>query len=121
MRQDYSCERSKRNTGTIATLLPIIAGTVLLLLSGVSAQAQNAFVRINQVGYVTTQAKRAYLISKTSESGATFVVKNSANATVLGPAAIGGSLGTWGSFTVYPLDFDGITAPDTYTITVTGP
>ncbi|HVI19558.1 MAG TPA: cellulase N-terminal Ig-like domain-containing protein, partial [Gaiellales bacterium] len=36
--------------------------------------AGSAYVRVNQVGYSTSAAKRAYLMSSTSESGATFSV-----------------------------------------------
>ena len=50
--------------------------------------AQSAFVRVNQVGYVSGAAKRAYLMSSGVESGATFVIKNSSGSTVFGPAAV---------------------------------
>ena len=58
-----------------------------------------------------------------SESGATFVLKNSSGGTVFGPAAIGANLGSWsGSYPdVYPLDFDSFTAGGTYSISVSGP
>jgi endoglucanase len=100
--------------------VPLSALGFLLLLAP-SAWAQNALVRVNQLGYATGAPKRAYLISKSSEAGATFVLDNSAGTAVFGPAAIGASAGTWGSFTVYPLDFDAVNSAGSYTISVTGP
>jgi endoglucanase len=65
--------------------------------------------------------KRAYLMTSTTETGATFKLTNSSGTSVFN-AAIGAKLGSWGSFSnVYALDFDSVTTPGTYTITVTGP
>ena len=56
------------------------------------ALAQTAFVRVNQVGYLPTQTKRAYLMSSASETGATFSVKNSSGTTVFsGPIGANGT------------------------------
>src|SRR5215467_11617844 len=88
----------------------------------ITAFAQSAFVRVNQVGYGSGQTKRAYLMSSGAETGATFAVKNSGGVTVFsGP--IGANLGSWSrSFgNVYALDFDTVTAAGTYTISVTDP
>jgi endoglucanase len=86
----------------------ILARAVLLLAAASSLspclQAANAFVRVNQVGYEAGSQSRAYLMSRTSESGAVFRVVNSSGQTESsGP--IGSSLGLWGKFTVYALDF----------------
>ncbi len=100
--------------------------TILLatfsVLAGVQlAQAASAYIRINQVGYVSGASKRAYLMSTAAETGATFAVKNSSGATVYS-ASVGSSVGAWGSYTdVYALDFDGVTSAGTYTIAVTAP
>jgi hypothetical protein len=59
------------------------------------AQSQTAFVRVNQVGYVSGASKRAYLMASGVETGATFSIKNSSDTTVFGPAAIGANLGSW--------------------------
>ncbi len=108
--------------------LPIIIGTataVPLIAVGIGATAQaataTAYVRVNQLGYPDA-AKRAYLMSSTAETGATFSVKNSAGSTVY-TAAIGANLGSWSSSypDVYALDFDSVTTPGTYSISVTGP
>ena len=57
------------------------------------------------------------------ETGATFVIKNSAGTTVFGPTAIGQNVGSWSrSFPdVYALDFDNFLTAGTYTISVSGP
>ncbi len=84
--------------------------------------ANSAFVRVNQVGYPSAASKRAYLLSSAAETGAVFSVKNSAGATVFS-APVGASLGSWSnSFkSVYALDFDGVSAAGSYTISVSGP
>ena len=95
---------------------------ILLVLATAIASAQSAYVRVNQVGYVAGNAKRAYLMSSGAEAGATFSVKNSGGTTVFGPAAIGAALGSWSTNykNVYALDFDSLTTSGTYTISVSG-
>ena len=84
------------------------------------AWSQTSFIRVHQTGYVASSPKRAYLMSSASSSGASFSVLNSNGAPAYS-AAIGASQGTWGTFThVYALDFDSVTAPGTYSISVTG-
>jgi len=87
------------------------------------AHSQSAFVRVNQVGYVSGAAKRAYLMASGAETGATFSIKNSSGTTVFGPAAIGANLGSWsnGYPDVYALDFDSLISAGTYSIAVSGP
>src|SRR5947209_6146228 len=96
--------------------------TSFLILFTCAAFAQTAFVRVNQVGYVSGASKRAYLMSSAAETGATFVIKNSSGSTVFGPAAIGANLGSWSTAypDIYALDFDSFVTPGTYTISVSG-
>jgi endoglucanase len=94
---------------------------LILFATANPAHAASAYVRINQVGYVSSATKRAYLMATGSESGATFRVKNSSGTTVYS-AAVGASLGAWGTFTsVYALDFDSVSPAGTYTISVASP
>lgn len=104
-------------------LLPATLPVVALLILTSAALAQSAFVRIDQVGYVSGGSKRAYLMASAAETGATFAVKNSSGTTLFGPISIGANLGSWsGSYPdVYALDFDGLVTTGTYTITVSGP
>jgi endoglucanase len=82
-----------------------------------------AYVRVNQVGYVSGAAKRAYLMASAAETGATFSILNSSGSTVFGPRAIGANLGSWSNSypDVYALDFDTFVTTGTYTISVSGP
>ncbi|MBR7838236.1 glycoside hydrolase family 9 protein [Actinospica durhamensis] len=85
------------------------------------AAGATALVRINQLGYAAA-GKRAYLMSSTTETGATFSVLNSSGAVVY-TAPVGANLGSWSSAypDVYALDFDSVTTAGTYTISVSGP
>src|SRR5262249_21302067 len=89
---------------------------LIFFVMAAAAYAQSAFVRVNQVGYVSGSSKRAYLMASGSETGATFAVKNSSGSTLFGPAAIGANLGSWSTTykNVYALDFDTFTAAGTY-------
>jgi len=103
-------------------LLHLVRSTLTLLLGAGIAHGA-AFVRVNQVGYISTAGKRAYLMASAAETGANFVIKNSSGSTVFGPAAIGANLGSWsgGYPDVYALDFDSFTTAGAYTISVSGP
>jgi endoglucanase len=93
------------------------AGTAL------SAPAPNsAFVRVNQVGYPAAASKRAYLMASTTETGASFSVRNSGGETEFSNQ-VGADLGSWNSTYshVYALDFDAIATTGSYTISVSGP
>jgi len=89
--------------------------------SGAPTTDVGAFVRVNQVGYPSADAKRAYLLASVPETGASFVLSNGST-NVFG-APIGADRGRWSAAFphVYVLDFDGVTMPGTYTIEVTGP
>jgi endoglucanase len=101
-------------------LLPIACGLVFMI---VPAWGQNAFVRVNQVGYKVDAPKRAYLMSTQAEVPGSFTVRNSQ-----GTAVFAGSItaaqdhGGWGNFPhVYALDFNSVTTEGTFTIAVHGP
>ena len=101
-----------------ALAVPLLA---VALPNAAHAATGTAYVRINQLGY-SAAAKRAYLMASKAEAGATFSVINSSGTSVYsGP--IGANLGSWSSSypDVYALDFGSVTAPGTYTISVTGP
>ena len=91
-----------------AALVLAVAATLAAAGSVPPAESavSSAFVRVNQVGYPTTGAKRAYLMSSVNQAGATFTVRSTSGATVTGTA--GPSLGAWSNTYgfVHPLDFD---------------
>ena len=115
----------KRSTTSRSHRFRILTATACLLPFSLTTQAQSAFVRLNQVGYVSSAAKRVYLLASGAETGATFTVKNSSGATVFGPTAIGANLGSWSTKypDVYALDFDSFVpaASGTFSVSVSGP
>ena len=98
----------------------LTCGTFLAAATSASA-AQEAFLRVNQVGYSSTAPKRAYLMSNFDENGAAFAVKDESGTTVL-TGTVGQSSGSWSTAfpDVYALDFDGVQAPGRYTLAVPG-
>ena len=96
--------------------------TALILLVGVPvSMGAGAYIRVNQVGYASGGSKRAYLMASAAETGARFAVTNSGGTAVFS-GSVGASIGAWGNFPqVYALDFDSVSAPGTYTISVASP
>jgi endoglucanase len=101
-------------------LLALSAGALCPLAARATA-ANTAFIRVDQVGYAATGSKRAYLMSRRKETGATFSVRTAEGAVVFS-STIGGSLGSWSRHFnhVYPLDFDAVQGPGNYTVSVGG-
>jgi len=84
----------------------------------VPAQSVSAIIRFNQVGYALDGPKRAYVMSRSDLSADTFVVANSAGLTAFS-GTLGQVPGSWSQFAhVYAVDFDQVSAVDTYTISV---
>jgi endoglucanase len=90
-----------------------------LFLTALPIHAVTGYIRVNQIGYEAGLSMRAYLMTTSAVSGASYVVKNSAGSTVASGTA-GATLGAWGTYSIYPIDFNLSTA-DTYTILVSGP
>jgi len=109
-----------RPTLALASILALAAA--ILTVVPADAVTPSAFVRVNQVGYPTASAKRAFLMSSDVETGATFDIRDASNASVFS-AAVGSDLGSWSMAYphVYALDFTSFTASGTYTIAVSGP
>src|SRR5579883_97752 len=113
--------------GSVALMLVAVAFVLssyfLKGAMGAAHASGSAYVRINQVGYITGETKQAVLLASGSESGATFSVVNSGNGQTVYKAAIGASQGSWSSAfpNTYLLDFSKVQAPGSYTIQVNGP
>jgi endoglucanase len=118
--------RLRHPSRLLLVLLLVAASAGLALVRSAApafAATASAFVRVNQVGYVDTSPKRAYLIASAVETGATFSVKNNSGATVYS-ASIGPDLGQWNNTYshVYALDFAALSTAGTgYTIVVSPP
>jgi endoglucanase len=97
---------------------------LLVLIAVPTLRAEKAeFIRVNQVGYETGQNPyRAYVMSTTPETAATYKVINSKGA-VADSGKVGALLGTWSgknhSYSVYAIDFK-VPGGDIYTIHVKG-
>jgi endoglucanase len=104
--------------GRLARTCVAIA-SVLLFFGASVGGAENAFVRVNQLGYEAGCGGRAYLMATGSESGAIFHVVNAHGESVFS-SVIGAKLGVWGKFTVYALDFT-VGDAGAFTIEVNGP
>src|SRR5580700_10616285 len=81
-------------------------------IAALPAYAVTGFIRVNQIGYEAGLSARAYLMTSSVVSSVSYAVKNSAGSTVAS-GSVGATLGTWGSFSVYPIDFT-LSAADTY-------
>lgn len=124
MGAEYRTRIIAARSGRLALLAAVVlAASGLHPATARSAPAPSAaFVRVNQVGYPSTASKRAFLMASVAETGATFTVSNASGDPVL-TAPIGANLGSWSSTfpNVYALDFDTVTTPGSYTISVSGP
>jgi len=102
-------------------MLALAACCIGLLPGTAAAAGGSAFIRVNQVGYPSASPKRAYLMSRRSETGQTFTVRSREGAIVFS-GTVGAPLGSWSRrfAHVYALDFDGVQAPGTYTISLGG-
>jgi endoglucanase len=116
---------SLRPSFRLAALLSIAA---MILANPHAAHAQSAYVRVNQVGYETGNTPfRAYLMSTSTLSAATFKVINS-KGSIEYSGNLDALLGTWShsntlTYYVYALDFavpGGDPSEDLYTISVSG-
>jgi endoglucanase len=87
-----------------------------------AAGAQQAFLRVNQVGYPPAAAKRAYVIANFEDAGAAFTVERSDGTPVLA-GALGAPQGSWSETfpDVYTIDFDQVQASGSYRLVLAGP
>ena len=85
-------------------LLQIVLLSACFCIAALPAFALTGFIRVNQIGYEAGLSARAYLMTSSAVSSVSYAVKNSAGSTVAS-GSVGATLGTWGSFSVYPIDF----------------
>ena len=108
----------------VAVLVLAVAATLAAAGSVPRAESavSSAFVRVNQVGYPASGAE-ARLPDVAGDRGRRDRSLSAARAARRVTGTVGPSLGAWSNTYgfVYPLDFDGTTAPGTYTIAASGP
>jgi endoglucanase len=99
--------------GRLVVAAGLLAGAIL----GRDAAAAT-YVRVNQVGYESGQAARAYVMTTAAVTSESFQVLD-ASGRVAASGTVGPTTGTWGSYHVHPVDFD-VKAAGIYTIRVAG-
>jgi endoglucanase len=97
----------------------VIVGS--LASAGPGIAEGRAYVRVNQVGYVTNGPKQAYLLSAADHAGETFDILD-ASGSVAFSGAVGADRGAWNDRFghVNQIDFDGFTAAGTYRMRAAG-
>src|ERR1700730_1071773 len=98
----------------VAIMLLVCLTLVWLSQSAVfiSHASGNAYVRVNQVGYLRNETKQAILMASGPESGATFRVIDPSNGKTVYSAPIGASQSNWSKTfpNTYLLDFSQVQA-----------
>ncbi len=107
----------------VLAILLVLSGLMALQAPGVTFAAGNAYVRVNQIGYLNGETKQAVLMATGTENGGTFNVVNTATGKSVHSASIGANLGKWSkSFPdTYLLDFSSVKKSGSYMIQVSGP
>lgn len=92
-------------------LLILIACVLLTHIT----HAQDAWIRINQLGYASSGIKVAVYGAKNNESLEVFEVVDAASSVVVFNGKVGRNFGAYGPFqTTYRLDFSAVKKPGTY-------
>jgi endoglucanase len=112
----------KRHVTSLATVAALGVVGALLVPGSTAYAAASAQLRTDQVGYLPSDTKIAYLMGTSALSGETYKVINAAGTTVAGGTVTTSSRGSWNSSypDVYPINFSSVTAAGTYHLTVSG-
>src|SRR4029450_6814903 len=116
----------RRRLGGVRGLSAVVAAGVLVAAFVVATlpadAAVNGVVRLDQVGYLSGEAKLAYLMTTARVRGAKFTVLDSSDAGVKSGSVSPISRGAWNKTypAVYPIDIRSVTKAGTYRIQVTG-
>jgi endoglucanase len=113
---------SRSRTHSLLLLIITVVACIFCVFLGAvpafGASAVTPYIRVNQIGYEAGLSMRAYLMSS-KVSGVSFTVTNLAGQNVAS-GSVGATLGRWGKYSVYPIDFR-VSTPGVYTISVSGP
>ena len=113
-------QRVGRVAGLRAALVVVVSAPILVMVaphpSGAATTAAPQ-VRVDQIGYPSTSAKTAYLMSAGSCSGSPFSVRTTGG-TLVYTGTAGASQGRWNTRYKYvcPLSFDAVSGSGTYTV-----
>ncbi|QMU70914.1 glycoside hydrolase family 9 protein [Streptacidiphilus sp. P02-A3a] len=117
--------RSSIRRPDLRTLLALAVGTGLVTAVvplASAAAATTGQLRVDQVGYGTSDTKIAYLMTTAAVSGETYKLVNSAGTAVASGSVTTSSRGSWNSAypDVYPIDFSTVTTAGTYHVVTSG-
>jgi endoglucanase len=107
---------------TAASTVVALAAIVLVTATTAGAASDAAYVRVDQAGYPTGAAKRAYLMTRREATGAPWSVVRASDGATVASGVVGTPSGSWSKrfAHVYALDFDAVREPGTYSIVVGG-
>lgn len=122
MRSRRHGPRAKARRRACASLAVLIALAAASAGQPARAAASTAFIRVDQLGYSSGGAKRAYLMSSAPATGARWEVAAQAGGPVVASGLVGASSGSWspGFPYVYPLALEGLSAPGSYVVHADG-
>ena len=114
--------RSPRRARRTAVAAALSAGVAIAVLPTSAFAATTGQLRVDQVGYLPTDTKIAYLMASGSVSGEKYQVLNTSGTAVATGTVSSTSRGSWNSKfpDVYPIDFSSVTASGTYHVAVSG-
>ncbi|TMC22092.1 MAG: hypothetical protein E6J34_07640 [Chloroflexi bacterium] len=100
----------------------LVCSQLLMSCATVSHTEGSAYVRVNQVGYITEETKQAILLATGPVSNTTFNVIDTQTQQSVYRATIGSSRGSWSSAfpNAYLLDFSSVKMAGSYEIQVNG-
>ena len=111
-----------RRTRRALVAAAVTAGVAAALLPACASAATTGQLRVDQVGFLPTDTKIAYLMTSAAVSGEKYQVVDSSGKPVASGTITAASRGNWNSRypDVYPIDFSGVTANGTYHIAASG-
>lgn len=106
----------------VACAFMLVCSPLLMSCGTVGPRGGSAYVRVNQVGYITDETKQAILLATGPASDTTFKIINAQTQQSVYSAAIGPSKGGWSSTfpNTYLLDFSSVQMAGSYQIQVDG-
>jgi len=113
--------RPVRLGAIVAVAIVTVSAVAVPNAGAATAAPPTGVIRVDQVGYLTSEAKRAYLMAPASATGERFTVVDRRGREVL-RGTIGASLGGWNAAyaAVHQLDFSRLRTDGTYRVKVSG-
>ena len=113
---------AKRVGAIIGAAGLVLAGAAFVHAASAGAAAVTGLVRVDQVGYLPTEVKQAYLLTTGTVGSADFSVVDGHGHKVYSGTVDKTNRGPWNTKYqgVYPITFSAVTAPGTYHIVVSG-